>query len=134
MASSNNHQVDAPSQGRALTVPLRDLTGTDRAHAGGKAATLGELSKAGFRVPDGFVVTTAAFERFLAHNALVSDYTPAQVQAAVLPDDVAAAIALAAAPYITQGALLGLIASMVTLAAVRSRFGARRRSSVDKGR
>jgi hypothetical protein len=35
---------------------------------------------------------------------------------------------------ITQGALLGLIASMVALAAVWSRFGAQRRSSVDKGR
>ena len=29
--------------------------------AGGKGASLGELLRAGIRVPDGFVVTTAAF-------------------------------------------------------------------------
>jgi len=38
----------------------------DRATVGGKAASLGELTKAGIRVPRGCVVTTGAFERFLA--------------------------------------------------------------------
>ncbi len=38
----------------------------DRPTVGGKGASLGELTAAGIRVPPGFVVTTAAFEQFLA--------------------------------------------------------------------
>ncbi len=38
----------------------------DRPAVGGKGASLGELARAGIRVPPGCVVTTAAFERFLA--------------------------------------------------------------------
>lgn len=38
----------------------------DRPAVGGKGASLGELGRAGIRVPPGCVVTTAAFERFLA--------------------------------------------------------------------
>lgn len=38
----------------------------DRATAGSKGASLGELYRAGARVPPGFVVTTAAFERMLS--------------------------------------------------------------------
>ena len=37
----------------------------DRPLAGGKGASLGELTGAGFRVPPGYVVTTLAFERAL---------------------------------------------------------------------
>jgi phosphoenolpyruvate synthase/pyruvate phosphate dikinase len=37
----------------------------DRPTVGGKGASLGELDRAGIRVPPGFVVTTAAFERML---------------------------------------------------------------------
>jgi pyruvate,water dikinase len=38
----------------------------DRPHVGGKGGSLGELQRAGIAVPPGFVVRTAAFERFLA--------------------------------------------------------------------
>ena len=38
----------------------------DRALVGGKGASLGELTRAGIRVPPGFVVTTGAFEAALA--------------------------------------------------------------------
>ncbi len=38
--------------------------------AGGKGANLGELVRQGFPVPDGFVVTTAAYAAYLAHNGL----------------------------------------------------------------
>jgi pyruvate,water dikinase len=96
-----------------LTVSLRDLSRTDTACAGGKAATLGELSRAGFPVPDGFVVTTAAFERFLTHNALSSRYTRAQIEVAVLPDDVAAAIQAGAVPFTANGAPLAVRSSSV---------------------
>lgn len=42
-----------------------DLRLDDRSTVGGKGASLGELTHAGIDVPPGFVVTTAAFERFL---------------------------------------------------------------------
>ncbi len=38
--------------------------------AGGKGANLGELVRAGFPVPPGFVVTTLAYDRFVAGNSL----------------------------------------------------------------
>jgi pyruvate,water dikinase len=40
----------------------------DRPAVGGKSASLGELTRAEFPVPPGFVLTTAAFEEFLASN------------------------------------------------------------------
>lgn len=43
-----------------------DIGRADRLVAGGKGASLGELTRAGVPVPAGFVVTTAAFERALA--------------------------------------------------------------------
>ncbi|HEU5160027.1 MAG TPA: PEP/pyruvate-binding domain-containing protein [Streptosporangiaceae bacterium] len=48
---------------------IRDFAGiggADRPAAGGKGASLGELTRAGILVPPGFVVTTTAFERTLA--------------------------------------------------------------------
>ncbi len=47
----------------ALVVPLGTLNRTKLPVAGGKAANLGELIQAGFAVPAGFCVTTAAYER-----------------------------------------------------------------------
>ena len=44
-----------------LIVPLARLGSRDLALAGGKGANLGELLRAGFPVPDGFVITTVAF-------------------------------------------------------------------------
>lgn len=43
-----------------------ELSLADRSAVGGKSASLGELTRAGVPVPPGFVVTTAAFEEFLA--------------------------------------------------------------------
>jgi pyruvate,water dikinase len=44
-----------------LVVPLGSLTRDSVEVAGGKAANLGELTRAGFPVPDGFCLTTAAY-------------------------------------------------------------------------
>lgn len=44
---------------------FREIGRSDRPVVGGKGASLGELTAAGLRVPDGFVVATTAFERFL---------------------------------------------------------------------
>lgn len=42
-----------------------DIGLSDRPSVGGKGASLGELQRAGIRVPPGFVITTRAFERCL---------------------------------------------------------------------
>lgn len=52
--------------GRAYIRWFPELSLADRAAVGGKSASLGELTAAGVPVPPGFVVTTAAFEEFLA--------------------------------------------------------------------
>ena len=47
-------------------LPFRDIAIGDRPAVGGKGASLGELTRAGIRVPPGFVVATGAYARFLA--------------------------------------------------------------------
>ncbi|MFJ7043328.1 PEP/pyruvate-binding domain-containing protein [Streptomyces sp. NPDC101112] len=90
-----------------------ELRLTDRPTVGGKGASLGELTFAGAPVPPGYVVTTTAFEAFLgvldpdgeirtAIEALDSEDTETitrvvtpvreRIEAAELPEDVAAAI------------------------------------------
>jgi hypothetical protein len=54
-----------------LVVPVRDLRAGDAAFAGAKMANLGEvLSSCALTVPEGFVITTAAFGRFMDENGL----------------------------------------------------------------
>ena len=86
-----------------------DIGLADRPTVGGKGGSLGELTRAGIPVPPGFVVRTAAFERFLAAlekddpirpqvEALASDQLDeitalsekarARLENAPLPDDV----------------------------------------------
>jgi pyruvate,water dikinase len=52
---------------------LPDIAIGDRRLAGGKGASLGELTRAGFPVPDGYVVTTAAFDQMLAASGAQPD-------------------------------------------------------------
>lgn len=47
-----------------------ELSKEDVATAGGKGASLGEMTRAGIPVPPGFVVLTTAFERFLDETDL----------------------------------------------------------------
>jgi pyruvate,water dikinase len=49
---------------------LGDLTRHDITIAGGKGANLGELVRAGFPVPEGFAITTAAYRRFVADHGV----------------------------------------------------------------
>ena len=98
------------------TRPVRrfaDVGLSDVPAVGGKGASLGELLRAGIRVPEGFVVTTAAFRQAVgaldvegAINRRVASLDPddaaglaaataeirARVESAPLPDDVAAAV------------------------------------------
>src|SRR3954451_14995713 len=50
--------------------PLAAFGRDDVASAGGKAANLGELVRAGLPVPPGFVVTTTAYREFVAGHGL----------------------------------------------------------------
>ncbi len=54
----------------SYTKNFKDLSKNDVAVAGGKGASLGEMTKAGLQVPPGFVVLAAAFDRFLKETAL----------------------------------------------------------------
>ncbi len=97
-----------------LVVFLDSVKRTDLAAVGGKFARLGEVAREpAFRVPDGFVITTAAFKAFMGHNRIdafvksvlgrldVRNYdalqaTAEQIQARVfsgeVPPDVSAAV------------------------------------------
>ncbi|HSJ32044.1 MAG TPA: phosphoenolpyruvate synthase [Longimicrobiales bacterium] len=64
----------APSESRppaeVFTASVATLRRSDVATAGGKGANLGEMAAAGLPVPDGFVVTVAAFREFLAASGI----------------------------------------------------------------
>src|SRR5258708_18655264 len=51
--------------GDELARDLGEVGGVDRPAVGGKGASLGELARAGIRVPAGYVITVRAFERAL---------------------------------------------------------------------
>ncbi|MCC7538898.1 MAG: hypothetical protein IT379_21915, partial [Deltaproteobacteria bacterium] len=68
------------------------LAGAPLSVAGSKSAHLGELLAAGFPVPDGFVVTTAAFSSHLARAGLGDDASTDALIAADVPTDVESAI------------------------------------------
>ena len=58
--------------GERWVVPLEELVADDEARTGGKAAKLGQLMRAGFRVPGGFAIPTRAYERFVDANGLTA--------------------------------------------------------------
>ena len=79
-----------------LVLALDEVGPADAPRAGRKAATLGELRRAGFPVPDGVVLTTEAMALTLAAAGLDAGASPDQVAAVPLPGEVAAAIAAVA--------------------------------------
>ncbi|MCP4357928.1 MAG: hypothetical protein GY796_07935, partial [Chloroflexi bacterium] len=52
------------------TIPFSQLNKTNIPVAGGKGANLGEMTTAGFPVPGGFVLTTAAYDAFVQAHGL----------------------------------------------------------------
>lgn len=74
---------------------LDDIGQSDLAVAGGKGANLGELTRAGFDVPWGFVVTTRAYHAFVDAAGLAEAIE--QAANAVVPDDPASARAASGA-------------------------------------
>ena len=75
---------------------LVDISQHDVERVGVKAAHLGEMARTGFPVPNGFVLTTDAFDRYLNVNALGQGNPPEDMIAATLPTDVAEALLAAA--------------------------------------
>jgi pyruvate,water dikinase len=71
---------------------LDELTAADLPEAGGKGANLGELRRAGFPVPDGFVITTAAYA-LGAEAAGVTGENPATARVRLAASPVPAGIA-----------------------------------------
>jgi phosphoenolpyruvate synthase/pyruvate phosphate dikinase len=53
---------------RALTTFFKDIDKHDIPLVGGKGANLGEMTRAGFPVPNGFAVTVESYEIFLKKN------------------------------------------------------------------
>jgi len=58
-----------------LVVWLKDVGKEDGALVGGKGANLGEMTQAGFPVPNGFIVTSTAYYQFLRENDLQTKIT-----------------------------------------------------------
>jgi pyruvate,water dikinase len=56
-----------------LTKNFKQLSKKDVPIAGGKGASLGEMTRAGMPVPPGFVVLAGAFERFLEETDIAAD-------------------------------------------------------------
>ncbi len=75
---------------------LTSLSRKDIETVGAKAANLGDLLKAGLSVPDGFSLTTEAFQAFLDTNALGAENSAEEVRAAPVPPDVTEALLVAA--------------------------------------
>lgn len=53
-----------------LVVDFKDIDKDDLSLVGGKGANLGEMTKAGFPVPNGFAVTVPSYELFLKENEI----------------------------------------------------------------
>jgi pyruvate,water dikinase len=88
MATTDLPGVEAST----LVTPLSLAAELPATLIGGKARTLAVLKRGGFPVPDGFVVTTAAFERCAALHELPADTPQNAVERLTFPDDLVAAI------------------------------------------
>jgi rifampicin phosphotransferase len=63
----SDHMTETISESISCILPL-DSAKADLASAGGKGANLSRLARAGFPVPGGFLVTTRAYQAFVACN------------------------------------------------------------------
>ena len=58
-----------------FVAPISCFSSRDLGLAGGKGANLGELSRAGFDVPPGFVIATSAYDLLLQSDSLQTRLT-----------------------------------------------------------
>ena len=81
-----------------LWLPLADVQAATLDLAGGKGASLARMAAAGLPVPQGFVLTTAAYKRAIVASELDPEVVAAMAnplaifENAALPEDVLAAI------------------------------------------
>ncbi|PTL83883.1 phosphoenolpyruvate synthase [Vitiosangium sp. GDMCC 1.1324] len=66
MSAVKSLHLSASAGTEPLILPFERISAADLPRVGGKGANLGEMARAGFPVPPGFCVTTAAFDAFLA--------------------------------------------------------------------
>lgn len=83
--------------------PLGDIRAPDAGVAGGKGANLGELSGAGFPVPDGFVVVSSAYRATMELGGVLEELAALHTEA----------LAMAAEPH--EGKLVAHCERMRTL-------------------
>jgi pyruvate, water dikinase len=77
----------------AFAIPFEELGIADVPRVGGKCASLGEMTKAGFPVPPGFAVSTRAFDEVVGPlDREDVEELRERVRSIELPEDVAAAI------------------------------------------
>jgi len=58
------------NRNHALVLPFSEIDKTDIALVGGKGANLGEMTQAGFPVPNGFCITSQSYQELLSSNNL----------------------------------------------------------------
>jgi pyruvate, water dikinase len=101
----------------APVLHFRDVGLDDVPTVGGKGASLGELLRAGIRVPTGFAVTTAAFRQAVEHLTVDGTTIPARVAGLDPADPPALAAACADLRAVVASALLpGAVAEAVATA------------------
>ena len=104
-------RLGVPRPTSRYTLALDQVSAADRSLAGGKAASLGELRRAGFPVPPGFVISTSGYRAFVQANDLAEPIATAPADevvelfaAAEIPADLAEEIVAA---YRELSALVG---------------------------
>ena len=85
---TSDQPIPARTTSPGLVLPLTEIDRTMISQVGGKAANLGELTQAGFAVPQGFCVTTEAYREVVEQAEL--DRLLADAGAAHGGDDLAA--------------------------------------------
>src|SRR3989442_295826 len=93
---ASRRRLTSGAEGRGYVVPLRECASLGVDQVGGKAWNLSQLLVLGYPVPDGFVLTTQAFERFLMAGGLGSESSPDAAVSSALPDEVKDALLEAA--------------------------------------
>jgi pyruvate,water dikinase len=78
-------QIEVVTKTPKFIVSLSEITRSQINSVGSKAANLGEMMRAGFPVPEGFVLTTDAFEFFMNANSLEYDSSYDDVLKAIMP-------------------------------------------------
>ncbi len=109
---------DATGDGERWVAPLGAFGRGDVGLAGGKAAHLGELVRAGLPVPDGFVVTTTAYAEAVDGNGLrdriLGLVPPSGTTADTQPEETYAAAARAVADLFAGASVPDALASRIT--------------------